>query len=285
MSAAAITGSGVLAAAAAETPAVAQLLGGERLRALNDETRLLLAAARLALRRAALGEQEIDPDALGIAVATGCAGHEDYVALFLAAHDPERPPVQLARGPQTGMNAPAAIISIKLGAGGPNATLANGAVGGLDALRYALDALATGRAAAMLVGAVDVTPGGQSGPPPGGAAAFVLEAPSRGGRPRTRACVAGVATGHAPAGDLGRARERARGTALADAGIAPDAVAERHDAVHDASDSVAAVAQLARAAERLHRGEARGPLLVGVADAGGGAGAAVLVEAGWSAAA
>lgn len=278
MTAAALTGSGVVPAAAADAPATSELLRGERLRALGAEARLLLAAARLALRDAALAADDLDPEALGVAVATCGAGHDDYAALFLAALDPERPPPSLARGPQTGMNAPAALVSIRLGAAGPNATLSNGAAGGFDALRYALDAIAAGRAAAMVVAAVDLVPAEAGAPAAGGAAALVLEAPG------ARACgvrarVAGVATAHASDGAPARACERCRRAALADAGVGAAAVAERVEAVRDAADGVAALAQLADAAERLHRGAARGPLLLGTADAGGGAGAAVLLEA------
>jgi len=272
----AITGTGCLPATSGDAPAVLELLRGERLRALNLETRLLLAAARLALRDAAVGDGAIARERLGVAVATCRAGEADYADLLLAALDPDRPPVSPARGPQTGINAPAAVVSIRLGARGPNATLSNGAVGGLDALRYAADALAAGRAAAMVVGAVERV---QADEPAGTAAALVLEACPRTGGARARALLAGVATAFAAGERVARTRERARRSALARAAVEDGDVETLEDAVGAGVDSVAAVVRLVEAAERLHRGAARGPLVVGAADAGGGAGAAVLVKA------
>jgi 3-oxoacyl-[acyl-carrier-protein] synthase II len=149
---------------------VENVLGGERHRFLNSESSLLLAAARLALADAEHPHEAIE--GTGIVVSTRHAGLQDYAELFWSALGEDataerltrtkratiRPRVSPVRGPQTGLNAPAAQLSIRLGARGPNMTLTNGAAGGIDALAYAAGALETGRASAMLVGGVEVIP-------------------------------------------------------------------------------------------------------------------------------
>ncbi|HEY2283062.1 MAG TPA: beta-ketoacyl synthase N-terminal-like domain-containing protein [Solirubrobacteraceae bacterium] len=144
---------------------VAAVLDGEPRGFLNAESRLLLAAARLALADARRSDDGMQNT--GIAVSTRHAGLQDYADLFwtglAAAEEPTashvgRTRISPAQGPQSGLNAPAAHLSIRLGAKGPNITFTNGAVGGIDALAYAVGALRSGRATTMLVGGVDVIP-------------------------------------------------------------------------------------------------------------------------------
>jgi 3-oxoacyl-[acyl-carrier-protein] synthase II len=135
---------------------LATVLGDERRRGLNAETITLLAAARLAIADAGL--EHVQGDGTGVVVSTRHAGLQDYAELFLAGTSKEIGAVNPARGPQTGLNAPAAHLSIRLSARGPNMTMSNGAVGGLDALSYAVDTLRASRAETMLVGGVDVLP-------------------------------------------------------------------------------------------------------------------------------
>jgi 3-oxoacyl-(acyl-carrier-protein) synthase len=136
---------------------VAAVLGDQRRRTLNAETCLLLAAARLALADARLDARPIG-DRTGIVVSSCHAGLGDYAELLRAGLAAGVRGVNPARGPQTGLSAPAAHVSIRLGLAGPSMTIANGAGGGLDALAYAADTLDGGRADAMLVGGVDVVP-------------------------------------------------------------------------------------------------------------------------------
>jgi len=269
----AIAGAAALSAAELERPEVVELLTGERLRSVSVESRLLLAAARMALRdaRARTSGPPDDPDALGVVVATRHAGLQDYVELFHEGIDAMRPRVRPAKGPQSGLTAPAAEISIRLPAAGPNATVCNGAVGGLDALRYAADRLAAGEASAMLVcevelapailrGATDADPGAQR------AAVVVLEHEpamrARGAAPWAR--VAAVATAFSPSGDAADARARATAQALAEAGIA------RADA--DAAPGEGTLARLAATAARC---AAHGAQLLQTQEAGA-AGVAVI---------
>jgi 3-oxoacyl-(acyl-carrier-protein) synthase len=239
---------------------------------VSVESRLLLAAARMALRdaRARTAGPHVDPDALGVVVATRHAGLQDYVELFREGTDPERPRVRPAKGPQAGMTAPAAEISIRLPAAGPNATVCNGAIGGLDALRYAADRLAAGDADAMLVCELDLAPAIVRGDPDEAphrqhAAVLVLEREqavrARGAARCVR--VRAVATAFSPDGDAAEAMTRARKQALAEAGVsAADPLPESEQS---------AVAQLAAPAVR----DAHGPRLVTTHEAGT-AGAAVL---------
>jgi 3-oxoacyl-[acyl-carrier-protein] synthase II len=134
----------------------AVVLGGERRRDLNAETSTLLAAARMAIADARL--EHAEGERTGIVVSTRHAGLQDYAELFRAGMSKRAGAVSPARGPRTGLNAPAAHLSIRLGARGPNMTISNGAVGGLDALSYAVDALRGGRAETMLVGGVELPP-------------------------------------------------------------------------------------------------------------------------------
>jgi 3-oxoacyl-[acyl-carrier-protein] synthase II len=296
-----IAGAATVSAAELERPAVAELLAGERLRSVSVESRLLLAAARLALR-----EARADADTLGVVVATRHAGLQDYVELFREGTDAERPRVRPAKGPQAGLTAPAAEISIRLPAAGPNATVCNGAVGGLDALRYAADRLAAGEADAMLVCELELAPAVMRGdaveaPHMQRAAVVVLEREqavrARGATPWAR--VGAVATAFSPTGDTTEAQARATDQALAAAGAAAgdaDALAEVCVAAAAAGDADAltvaggtdgdgadandagVVSRLAAALTACARGEAHGPQLLQAHEAGAAGAAVVALE-------
>jgi len=269
-------------AAELDDAAIVELLQGERLRTVSLESRLLLAAARLALQdaRSRSSDAPIDADELGVVVATRHAGLQEYVELYRSGTEGDRPRVRPGKGPQTGLTAPAAEISIRLPAAGPNATVSNGAVGGLDALRYAADRLAAGDAGAMLVCEVDLAPAVVQSPSTDGedaqaqrAAVVVLE---RANGRRThgttaRALLGAVATAFSPTGDAAEAQARAVAEALA-----------TDDADMDGDNTSAwdrggggAVAQLADAATSLARGATHGPQLLRTHDAFS-AGAAVV---------
>jgi len=270
-------------AAELEHPAVAELLQGERLRTVSLESRLLLAAARLALRDAHSRTHgvEVDADELGVVVATRHAGLQEYVDLYRSGTEGERPRVRPGKGPQTGLTAPAAEVSIRLPAAGPNATVCNGAVGGLDALRYAADRLAAGDASAMLVCEVDLAPAvmrlsaatdGEDAQEQR-ATVVVLErtdaARGHGGTPR--ALLGAIATAFSPSGDAAEAEARAVGEVLASS---TDLDADG-GSTWDGNGGGGTLAQLADAAASLARGEVHGPQLLRAHDAGA-AGAAVV---------
>ncbi len=95
------------------------------------------------------------PEAIGIAMGTGSAGAgaltEFLRVLFLESPE-AAPPFHF---PNTVANAPASQTSIELKIFGPNVTITQKDPSALNALLYSALALASGRAKAMLAGAVD----------------------------------------------------------------------------------------------------------------------------------
>jgi 3-oxoacyl-[acyl-carrier-protein] synthase II len=217
-----------------EIEEVRRELEGRRLRTFNEETMVLLLAVRYALTNGGT-TPPLDPGSLGVAVSTRHAGLKEYAALYWQGTRNGRR-VKPTLGPQTGFNAPAAHVSIDLGAEGPNATFPSGPVAGLEALSWAIDAIEGKDAAAMLVCGVDlpvatatgrVAGDGGAGPrpfdirrfgsvPAAGAAAILLEderSLRRRGR-RPGAIVESVATAFSSDGDLLDACSRAMEDAI-----------------------------------------------------------------------
>lgn len=96
-----------------------------------------------------------DPESIGIAMGTGSAGAgalTEFLKVLLLESPEAAPPFHF---PNTVANAPASQVSIELKIYGPNVTITQKDPSGLNALLYAALALASGRARAMLVGAVD----------------------------------------------------------------------------------------------------------------------------------
>jgi 3-oxoacyl-(acyl-carrier-protein) synthase len=96
-----------------------------------------------------------DPEAIGIAMGTGSAGAgalTEFLRVLLLESPEAAPPFHF---PNTVANAPASQVSIELKIYGPNVTITQKDPSGLNALLFAALALASGRAKAMLVGAVD----------------------------------------------------------------------------------------------------------------------------------
>jgi len=96
-----------------------------------------------------------DPEAIGIAMGTGSAGAgaltEFLRVLFLESPE-AAPPFHF---PNTVANAPASQTSIELKIFGPNVTITQKDPSALNALLFSALALSSGRAKAMLAGAVD----------------------------------------------------------------------------------------------------------------------------------
>jgi nodulation protein E len=96
-----------------------------------------------------------DPEAIGIAMGTGSAGAgaltEFLRVLFLESPE-AAPPFHF---PNTVANAPASQTSIELKIFGPNVTITQKDPSALNALLFSTLALSSGRAKAMLAGAVD----------------------------------------------------------------------------------------------------------------------------------
>jgi 3-oxoacyl-[acyl-carrier-protein] synthase II len=96
-----------------------------------------------------------DPDSVGVALGTSSAG-ADAVSEFLRVlilESPEAaPPFQF---PNTVANAPAGQVALELKARGPNVMITQKTSSAFNALIFALLAISSGRARAMLAGGVD----------------------------------------------------------------------------------------------------------------------------------
>ena len=186
-----------------------------------------------------------DPEGIGIAMGTGSAGAgalTEFLRVLFTESPEAAPPFHF---PNTVANAPASQVSIELKLYGPNVTITQKDPSGLNALLFAALALESGRARAMLAGAVDewnpIYALGfdrvgalrgekrRSGIVQGeGGFALLLEreesARKRGARPLAR--LAGIAIGGVPSepymfAPSPAAIERTVRGALADAGIEP----------------------------------------------------------------
>lgn len=95
------------------------------------------------------------PEEIGIAMGTGSAGAgalTEFLRVLIVDSPEAAPPFHF---PNTVANAPASQVSIELQIFGPNVTITQKDPSGLNALLYACLALDSGRARAMLAGAVD----------------------------------------------------------------------------------------------------------------------------------
>jgi 3-oxoacyl-(acyl-carrier-protein) synthase len=95
------------------------------------------------------------PESVGIALGTGSAGAgalTEFLRVLLTESPEAAPPFHF---PNTVANAPASQVSIELKLFGPNVTITQKDPSGLNALLFASLALSSGRASAMLAGAVD----------------------------------------------------------------------------------------------------------------------------------
>jgi 3-oxoacyl-(acyl-carrier-protein) synthase len=96
-----------------------------------------------------------DPEAIGIAMGTGSAGAgalTEFLKVLILESPEAAPPFHF---PNTVANAPASQVSIELKIFGPNVTITQKDPSALNALLFSTLALASGRARAMLAGAVD----------------------------------------------------------------------------------------------------------------------------------
>jgi 3-oxoacyl-(acyl-carrier-protein) synthase len=96
-----------------------------------------------------------DPEAIGIAMGTGSAGAgalTEFLKVLILESPEAAPPFHF---PNTVANAPASQVSIELKIYGPNVTITQKDPSALNALLFSTLALGSGRARAMLAGAVD----------------------------------------------------------------------------------------------------------------------------------
>jgi 3-oxoacyl-(acyl-carrier-protein) synthase len=125
------------------------------------KARRLDRGSQFALIACAQAVQEADyrigdaPEQIGIAMGTGSAGAgalTEFLRVLLTESPEAAPPFHF---PNTVANAPASQVSIELKIFGPNVTVTQKDPSGLNALLFSCLALSSGRAKAMLAGAVD----------------------------------------------------------------------------------------------------------------------------------
>jgi 3-oxoacyl-[acyl-carrier-protein] synthase II len=211
-------------------------LTGRDLRHKDRASRLALRAAEPALRAAGVWDDtglSVPRDEIAVVVSSNLGILDNVCAFTDVIAEKTVTGLSPLGLPQTSSNVTAGSLAMRFGLRGPNITLCNGATSGLDALYWARNVLAVGRARVVLV--VGVEPSGPAvtrllgAQSVDGAAGVVLEsaddARARGVRPR--ATVAGCAR----AGDLATAVSAAltdAGASEVTAGVAPDGSTRQH---------------------------------------------------------
>jgi 3-oxoacyl-[acyl-carrier-protein] synthase II len=131
------------------------LLGKKGLRTLDRSTRLISAAAKLALEDAGLQITEENTHSIGVSIGT-TFGSLHSVAEFDRQGLIEGPKyVNPSHFPNTVINSPASQVSIRFQIKGFNTTISTGFCAGLDAVSYAVDFIRLGRADIVLAGGVE----------------------------------------------------------------------------------------------------------------------------------
>ncbi len=131
------------------------LLGKKGLRDLDRSTRLVSAAAKLAIDDSGFAITEENRRSLGVSIGTAF-GSLHSIAQFDRSSLVEGPRlVNPSHFPNTVINSPASQVSIRFGIKGFNTTISTGLCASLDALSYAADFIRLGRADCVLAGGVE----------------------------------------------------------------------------------------------------------------------------------
>jgi len=130
-------------------------LGKKGLRDLDRSTKLLSAAAKLALEDAHLGINEKNTDEIGISAGT-TFGSINSISNFDKEALTEGPRMVNPSGfPNTVISSPASRAAIRFGIKGFNSTIATGMCSALDAVDYAVNFIRSDRAKAVIAGSVE----------------------------------------------------------------------------------------------------------------------------------
>jgi 3-oxoacyl-[acyl-carrier-protein] synthase II len=131
------------------------LLGKKGIRTLDRSTRLISAAAGLAIDDAKLRIDDGNSHSVGVSVGT-TFGSLHSISQFDRDGLVEGPKyVNPSHFPNTVINSPASQVSIRFGIKGFNTTISTGSCAGLDAVSYASDFIRLGRAEVVLAGGVE----------------------------------------------------------------------------------------------------------------------------------
>ncbi|HKE01657.1 MAG TPA: beta-ketoacyl synthase N-terminal-like domain-containing protein [Planctomycetota bacterium] len=136
-----------------DDPPFERILGAKGLRSTSREARLLQVAATFACGRARW-DAVPPPGRLGVVVGTSSSGLDEFVDFYRAGRSGLQ--VNPARGPLTGFNAPASLLSMRMGATGLQNTISSGRTSSLEALLLGARQLRASRSDSLLVGGVDV---------------------------------------------------------------------------------------------------------------------------------
>ncbi len=142
---------------AGETPNFdpVSFLGKKGLRDLDRSTRLICAAAKLAIDDGKLEITENTTSAMGVAIGT-TYGSLHSISQFDRTGLREGPrAVNPSHFPNTVINSPASQVSIRFKIKGFNTTISTGFCASMDAIAYAADFIKLGRAATVLAGGVE----------------------------------------------------------------------------------------------------------------------------------
>lgn len=132
-----------------------QILGSKGLRNLDRATLLIASAAKLALDDASLEITEENTDDIGVVTATTLSVAFDIATFTKEVVDDGPQLVNPALFPSTTMNYPSSHVAIRYKIKGFNTTISTGYTAGLDALKYAVDFIRSGRARMVLVAGVE----------------------------------------------------------------------------------------------------------------------------------
>ncbi len=126
-------------------------------RRMDLTSKMAVAAAKMAVKDAALDLDQEDRERIGVVVGTAMAGH----AFILEQHDVYKEKGPMRINPFTALtvfpDAPASFISIELGLHGPSFSLATACSSALDAVGYAFNAIRKKELDVILMGGAEAT--------------------------------------------------------------------------------------------------------------------------------
>lgn len=132
------------------------VLGARGTRSMDRITALAVSAVGMLLERHPVNLVEAADGNVGLVLGTGAGSVQSMMDFTRDSLTGEKPYyVDPARFPNTVMNRAAGQCAIWYGLKGPNTTMAGGHAAGLLALRYAIRLLRSGRAGAVMCGAVE----------------------------------------------------------------------------------------------------------------------------------
>jgi 3-oxoacyl-[acyl-carrier-protein] synthase II len=132
-----------------------ELLGKKGLQFIHPCSQFLLGSSIMALRSAGLDSAAVDPDRLGIVVASNFGGFrmsEEYDRICITEGPRYVSPME---APNTLANSPASYLAIRIKSRAFNTTISTGVCAGLDAIGYAMTMLRKGGADIVVAGGTE----------------------------------------------------------------------------------------------------------------------------------